>query len=249
MFGGLFGKSLNQEQRRIKAWCEKHLGFTPKDYEYYQQALTHSSSVKDSSKESFVAESNERLEFLGDAVLASVVATILYKSYPDKGEGFLTRFRARLVQRSTLNQLANDIDLHQVVRMQVDDSKESSVNGNALEAVIGATYLDKGYREAERTIIKLFDDHIDLKKLAHTENDKKSRLLEWCQKRKKEIKFKVAEERKSGRGKTFRAEVFIDGRTKGFGIGSSKKRAEQEAAKYALRKLQRRPKRVKKESV
>jgi ribonuclease-3 len=204
--------------------------------------------VKDGTKESFVAESNERLEFLGDAVLASVVATILYKQYPDEGEGFLTRFRSRLVQRQTLNQLAQDIELYQVVRMRVSGNRETSVNGNALEAVLGAVYLDQGYRAAERVIIKLFARHVDLEKLSKTDNDQKSRLLEWCQKRKKQIKFNVEEEQSDGNARSFKAEVFVDGKLRGYGHGRSKKRAEQEASKHALRKLRRRPKRVKKES-
>lgn len=244
MFGKLFGRSLSQEEQRIKAWSEKHLGLTPKDYSYYQQALTHSSALKERTKETFVLESNERLEFLGDAVLASVVATVLYKEYPNKGEGFLTRFRSRLVQRQTLNDLAQNLELHQVVRMKINGGKENSVKGNALEAVLGAVYLDKGYRETERVIIGLMDRHIDLKKMANTESDKKSRLLEWCQKHKRQVKFKVEEEDRDGASRSFKAEVFIDGKPKGYGFGRSKKKAEQEASKHALRKLRRRSKRV-----
>lgn len=246
MLGKLFGKSLTQEESRIKAWCKKHLGLVPRDFTFYRRALTHSSALSDTSRKVSVGNSNERLEFLGDAVLASVVATILFKKYPDKGEGFLTRFRARLVQRHTLNKLADDVELHQVLRMRTNGGKESSIKGNALEAVIGAIYLDLGYRAAEKAIIKMINDHVDFERLARTESDKKSRLLEWCQKHRKKVRFKVDEESEQGKGRNFKAEVYIDGVSKGYGTGSSKKKAEQEASKYALRKVQQRGRRRKK---
>lgn len=209
----------------------------------------HSSAVSEGSKEAFISQSNERMEFLGDAILAAVIADKLYRRYPDKGEGFLTRFRARLVQRETLNRLADKIEFHRVVKMRVEDSKASSIAGNALEAVLGAIYLERGYDATAKVIEELFNKHLDIERMALTDNDKKSRLLEWGQKRKKSIEFRLEEETGSGKGRTFRAEVFVDGKMRGFGLGRSKKRAEQEAAKYALRKLHTKRRKTKKEAV
>ncbi len=249
MLGALFGPKLTAEQKTIKTWIRLKLGYVPKDLKLFEQALTHSSAISEGNKEAFIAKSNERMEFLGDAVLASVMAEKLYLRYPQEGEGFLTRFRARLVQRETLNKLANDLELHRVVKMRVEDRKASSVTGNALEALLGAIYLERGYEATAKVVGDLFGKHLDIEKLAKTDNDKKSRLLEWGQKRKKNVEFKLKEEKKEDGARTFRAEVFIDGKMRGFGLGRSKKRAEQEAAKYALRKLQNRRRKPKRQAV
>ena len=249
MLRTLFGSKLTTEQKKIKAWTKQKLGYLPKDLSLFEQALTHSSAIAEGNKEAFIAKSNERMEFLGDAILASVIADRLYQRYPQKGEGFLTRFRARLVQRETLNRLANELELHRVVKMRVEDRKESSVMGNALEALLGAIYLERGYEATSKVVGDLFNKNLDINRLEKTDNDKKSRLLEWGQKKKKNIEFKLQEEKKDGGGYTFRAEVFVDGKMRGFGLGRSKKRAEQEASKYALRKLQNSRRKPKRQSV
>lgn len=249
MFGSLFGKKASPKEKVIRAWSEANLGYRPKDMKLFTKALTHSSAVREANKEAFIHQSNERLEFLGDAVLASVVAERLYDSYPDKGEGFLTRFRARLVQRDTLNKLGEELKMGDVVAMRVEDRKTSSVLGNAFEAVIGAIYMEKGYEAARRVVVNSFNKHVDIERMSKVDNDKKSRLLEWGQKNKRKVTFKLEEEKSEKNKRSFRAEVFVDGKLKGFGNGRSKKSAEQEAAKFALRKVARKRRRKKSPTV
>lgn len=232
MISRLFNRARNPEERRVRAWCRKTLGLTPNDIALYRQALRHVSAVPDDRPD---LPDNERLEFLGDAILDAIIGDLLFAAYPDKGEGFLTRMRSKLVSRTQLNTLAKHIQIEKVMESNVARSHESSVPGNALEALIGALFLDKGFDRTRKVVVKLLTTYFDLKEIEKEDRDGKSRLLEWGQKRRKKVEFVVREEGGSGRGKHYVAEVRINGEVRGTGHGASKKVAEQDAAQSAFR--------------
>ncbi|MEO7080328.1 MAG: ribonuclease III [Flavobacteriales bacterium] len=235
MFSALFNRGGTPEDRRIRAWCRKTLGITPKNLPLYRQALRHRSAVSDERPD---LQDNERLEFLGDAVLDTIVGQFLYHKYPDKGEGFLTRMRSKLVSRHQLSILAKHVEIERVMEVNIGRGQDTSVPGNAMEALFGALFLDKGFERTKATVIKLITTHFDLKAVEEEDRDSKSRLLEWGQKQHKKVEFILTEERdRSGRGKQFTAEVLVDGKACGSGKGHSKKKAEQEAARDASRAL------------
>lgn len=216
----------------MRAWCRQTLHLTPGDLALYRQALRHSSAVAEDRPD---LPDNERLEFLGDAILDSIIGDMLFTRYPDKGEGFLTRMRSKLVSRTMLNSLAKLIAIERVMESNVARTQESSVPGNALEALIGALFIDKGFDRTRKVVVKLLLTHVDLEEVAKEDKDGKSRLLEWGQKRRRKVEFVVREEGGGGRGKTYVAEVLIDGEVRGTGRGASKKVAEQDAAQSAFR--------------
>ncbi|MCB0791142.1 MAG: ribonuclease III [Flavobacteriales bacterium] len=227
--------SSSPEDRRIAAWARKTLGVTPRDTALYRQALRHSSAVPEDRVD---LPNNERLEFLGDAILDAIVGDLLFNSYPDKEEGFLTRMRSKLVSRQQLNMLARKIGIERVMESNVEGGHETSVPGNALEAVIGALFLDKGFERTRRSVVSLITGEFALKELEQEDRDSKSRLLEWGQKNRRKVEFRVAEEAgRSSRGRIFLAEVLVDGRVRGRGKGTGKKKAEQEAADAAMRSI------------
>ncbi len=235
MFSALFSRPKNPEERKIRAWCRQYLGLTPGDLALYRQALRHSSAVPEDRPE---LPNNERLEFLGDAILDAIVGQFLFNKYPDQGEGFLTRMRSKLVSRHQLNILAKHVEIEKVVESNVGRGHETSVPGNALEALIGAIFLDKGFDRTNKVVLTLIQAHFDLKTVEQEDRDNKSRLLEWGQQKKRRVEFHISEENsRSGRGKLYIAEVRIDGEARGTGRGHSKKKAEQDAATAAFRSL------------
>ncbi|MCC6541515.1 MAG: ribonuclease III [Flavobacteriales bacterium] len=239
MIRSLFSRTRDPEERRVRAWCRKTLGLTPGDIALYRQALRHVSAVAEDRPD---LPDNERLEFLGDAVLDAIVGDLLFTTYPDKGEGFLTRMRSKLVSRQQLNMLAKRIEIERVIESNLARSQESSVPGNALEALIGALFLDRGFDRTRKVVVRLVHTHFDLREIEKEDRDGKSRLLEWGQKRRKKVEFVVREEGGNGRGKHYVAEVRINGDVRGTGHGASKKVAEQDAAQSAFRSMRsRRP--------
>ena len=232
MISSLFNRARNPEERRVRAWCRETLGLTPGDLPLYRQALRHVSAVAEDRPD---LPDNERLEFLGDAVLDAIIGDLLFSTYPEKGEGFLTRMRSKLVSRQQLNTLAKHIQIERVMESNVARSHESSVPGNALEALIGALFLDKGFDRTRKVVVNVLLAHFDLKEIEKEDRDGKSRLLEWGQKRRKKVEFIVREEGGHGRGKHYVAEVWINGEVRGTGQGASKKVAEQDAAQSAFR--------------
>ena len=235
MFSAFFNRGTSSEDRRIRAWCRKTLGVTPKNLPLYRQALRHRSAKSEQGTD---LPDNERLEFLGDAVLDTIVGQYLYHQYPDKGEGFLTRMRSKLVSRHQLSILAKHVEIERVMELNIGRGQDTSVPGNAMEALFGALFLDKGFERTKTTIIKLIHTYFDLKTVEQEDRDSKSRLLEWGQKQHRKVEFVLSEEKdRSGRGKQFTAEVRVDGKACGSGRGHSKKKAEQEAARDASRIL------------
>lgn len=236
MFSAFFKRASTPEERRIRAWCRKTFGINPKDLPLYRQALRHSSSVPDDRPD---LPDNERLEFLGDAVLDTIVGQFVYRAYPDQGEGFLTRMRSKLVSRHQLSILAKRVEVERVMESNIGRNQDTSVPGNTMEALFGALLLDKGFDRTNAIVLKLITTHFDLKTVEQEDRDSKSRILEWGQKLHRKVEFVINEDKEhKGRGGKFTAQVHVDGKLLGTGTGHSKKKAEQEAAHNAKRKLQ-----------
>lgn len=215
------------------------LGFYPEKLQLYEQAFLHKSSSVEAGDGRWV--NNERLEFLGDAVLDAVVADIVYRHFQSKREGFLTNTRSKIVQRETLNRVAVEIGLEKMVRFSAKlSSHNNHMYGNALEALIGAVYLDRGYTYCYKFIQDvLIDKYIDLDTIAKKEVNFKSSLIEWSQKNKLEIIFTLIESFSDNDGNpVFQTGIDLaDGTQIGVGIGYSKKESQQNAAKMAIKKL------------
>lgn len=212
--------------------------FPPNNIEIYELAFVHKSASIYHGKGFSV--NNERLEFLGDSILDAIVADYLFEKYPNENEGFLTSLRSRIVNRQSLNEIAAKINLDKHIIAQVDKSGLSpSLLGNALEALIGAVFIDKGYKKTKLFIInQLIKPHTNLKKLCETDTNFKGQVIDWTQKQKKEIEFICNEEVSTTKsGKLFIAKLFIDGQEISSGKAECKKDAEQQASKIALQIL------------
>lgn len=219
----------------------KMLGFYPRNIEIYQQALLHkSSSVKAKGR----LLNNERLEFLGDAILDAVVADIVYKRFEGKREGFLTNTRSKIVQRETLNRIAVQIGLDKLIKYTTRQSSHNSyMCGNAFEALVGAIYLDRGYETCkffmEERIIK---PYLNLDKLSRKEVNFKSKLIEWGQKNRFLIEFNLLEQSvDEQQNPVFETQVMVENIPAGQGRGYSKKESQQEAAHETLNKIKNDP--------
>ena len=186
--------------------------------------------------------SNERLEFLGDAVLGSVIAEELFKRYPYKDEGFLTEMRSKIVNRANLNQLSRKLGLGELIeydnRIVNYPSKQGSLLGDAFEALIGAIYLDKGYNFTQSFLINhIIKPHIDIHTLENTETNFKSKLIEWCQRHSKDVTFELVANSEGDSAKLFTIKVSVDGESVGSGRDYNKKNAEKLAAEKACEVL------------
>jgi len=186
--------------------------------------------------------SNERLEFLGDAILGAVIADELFKRYPYKTEGFLTEMRSKIVSRVNLNQLAKKLGLDELIeydnRIVNFPTKQSSLLGDAFEALIGAIYLDKGYEFTHNFLLmRIIKPHIDILTLETTETNFKSKLIEWCQRQGKEILFEIVPNGEGESLKLFTVNALVDGENKGVGRDYNKKNAEKLAAEKACEEL------------
>lgn len=214
------------------------LGFYPDWIDLYKEAMTHRSSSVRSKKGKWM--NNERLEFLGDAILDAIVADILYKEFENKKEGFLTSTRSRIVQRETLNKLAVELGLDKLIVSATRNlAHNTNIYGDALEALIGAIYLDQGYRVAKKFVYEtLIKQHLNMETVLKSEVDFKSRLIEWGQKNKVEVQFEITEASYDVQNNpVFSSCVKVGGLAIGSGKGYSKKESHQMAAKEAIRKL------------
>jgi ribonuclease-3 len=216
----------------------KILGFFPRNIRFYQQALLHKSTSVRSEKGRPL--NNERLEFLGDAILDAIVGDIVYKHFEGRREGFLTNTRSKIVQRETLNKLAVEIGLDKLVKYSTRSSSHNSyMYGNAFEALIGAIYLDQGYERCKQFMEeKILKNYIDLDKMSRKEVNFKSKLIEWSQKNKMEVSFELIEQSLDrDYNPMFHTEVLIENLPAGTGTGYSKKESQQNAAQMALKKI------------
>ncbi len=213
---------------------EHILGFTPKHMDYYQLAFMHR------SKPDEVTESNERLEFLGDAILGAIVAEYLFKKYPYQPEGYLTELRSRIVRRETMNNVALRMGLNKLVQYNQNDRglSRSHIFGNALEALIGAVYLDQGFIKTRKFILnQIIRCYIDLDTMESTDTNYKNQLLSWAQRNNHVLTFETVGEKMEGPRKLFTVGIMIDGEQVADGSGYNKKEAGQVAAQKALEQL------------
>jgi len=221
-------------------------GIIPKNIKLYKLAFTHSSMLSNANavgKSEIGTSHNERLEYLGDAILGAVVAEYLFRKYPLKDEGFLTEMRSRIVNRESLSNLAMKMGVHKLLEINTKQKQllsNRSMHGDAMEALIGAVYLDKGYETTRQFILKkLVVPHYDLDALLLTDSNHKSKLLEWASKRQKRVRF-VIEGEEEGKGNTrdFTSVIYIDDERIGSGRGVTKKKAEQAAAEAVFAIIQ-----------
>ncbi len=217
------------------------LGYFPKNIHLYKQAFIHNSSAEH-FKNLKTKNSNERLEYLGDAVLGGIIAELLFKKYPFKGEGFLTEMRSKMVSRKKLSEIAFKMGIHQ--HLSLDSSVKRNgmalkgISGNALEALIGAIYLDRGYSFTRRFIKrKILTPYMDLEHLKEHNENYKSILNQWAQKERKTLDFKVVREKGKNHSKMYTIAVVIDGEELSKAEGKSKKTAEQLASELSCKEL------------
>lgn len=217
------------DQKLIRA-IQNIAGFSPSNLALYKLATVHSSIAKEN--DNGFKESNERLEYLGDAILGAAVADFLFKKFPFKPEGFLTEIRSRIVNRESLNLLARKIGIGNIVQFDNKNTHlQQVILGNTLEAIVGAIYLDKGYLRTRKFVIdKLITPNYDLDELVNSNSNFKSKIIEWAQREGKEVKFEILSVKKTKNHKEFTAQVMVDSQAMGTGYGNSKKKAEQDAA-------------------
>lgn len=213
------------------------LGFVPTRIRLYEMAFIHKSASTVMPDGEVI--NNERLEYLGDAVLDTIVAEYLFRHYPGKSEGFLTKMRSKMVKRKHLNLLAYRMGIHKLMVSHTHPANVSKhLYGNAFEALVGAIFLDKGYKQTYRFIERIISKYVDLEKLRLSDSDYKSKLIEWAQKNKQEIVFENREElNASSHIPQFVSSIVMAGAELGKGSGYSKKEAEQKASRMALETL------------
>lgn len=214
------------------------LGFRPRNFSLYQLAFIHKSASHFVFNE--VKVNNERLEFLGDAILDSLVAEYLFNRFPDKEEGFLTQTRSKIVNRDNLNHVAIKLGIGNMIISKMSNENHKSVYGDALEALIGAIYLDKGYDRTRKIVLeRIIQSHVSLHRMLETETDFKSRIIEWGQKNKKTVNFTSFEEwDEQSNSPVFITHLIVVDEIIGRGSGNSKKEAEQNAARQALQLIE-----------
>lgn len=214
------------------------LGFRPKSLEIYKKAFIHRSlHLKDLSGNPL---NYERLEFLGDAMLGAIISKFIYKEVPSADEGYLTKMRSKIVSREHLNELGKELNLLTYVDSKVHkDHFGDNIHGNVFEALVGAIYLDRGYKHCERFIYKkIIYPHVNIEKLEGKVISYKSLLIEWCQKEKKTFNFQIYEDSGNDPIKHFSVKLFIEKQMVSKGRATSKKKAEEQAAKRGFFVLQ-----------
>lgn len=232
-------KLFSSPRKEFYLFIRDLIGFYPRRLSFYDIAFTHRSASRLDSQGNVV--NNERLEYLGDAVLGAIIADFLYNRFPQEDEGFLTKMRSKLVNRAILTSLTYEMGLNLFIDSNAANAIDKShIYGDALEALIGAIYLDRGYTAAKFFVTKrILPKYVDLYELEQQDTNFKSKLIEWSQKNKHSIKFETFEEvvTNGGRQPKFISIVEIDSKETGKGQGSSKKEAQQNAAKDSLTKL------------
>lgn len=229
-----FSKRYSEDELLIVQFVEKSFGYRPKNLELFQRALTHKSIAHNNDE-----ISNERLEFLGDAILDAVIAEMLFGLYPEEDEGHLTKIKSKVVSRRTLSMIGEEMEIGKVLRYNRGRSiKMSTIEGNAFEALVGALYLDAGYLQVKRSLNDhILRKYIDLNQILEEEIDFKSKLFIWSQKNRLPLEFEVISEENLGSAWDYKVRVVINEQEFGRGSGSSKKKAEQAASKETLELL------------
>ncbi len=231
-------KLFSRKGRKFYRFINSITGIRPGNTDLYHQAMVHKSVIRRNRRK---ALNNERLEYLGDAILGAVVAQELYLLYPKEDEGFLTKTRSRILSRANLNQIALDMGLQEWIQFHPPgDISQTHILGDALEAIIGAIFLDKGYGSSRKFIRnRILTKYLDLKQIVENDTNYKSILIEWGQKNKRPVHF-ITEEYPvtEDNGPVFIARAIVNEKISGMGTGNSKKEAEQKAANEALENVQ-----------
>jgi ribonuclease-3 len=232
-------KPVSREDKELAKSIHDTLGIKPVNVALYRLATQHSSVAKENI--AGLRDSNERLEYLGDAILSAIIADYLFNKYPYKDEGFLTEIRSRIVNRESLNSLGKKLGIQKIV--DYNDTRRhaqayKSIIGDTLEAFIGAVYLDKGYSRCRRFVMKtVLFPHLDIERIVNVNPNFKSLVIEWAHRNAKTIRFDILKIIESKHYKEFIAQVFIDDQPYGKGSAYNKKRAEQEAAERTCKML------------
>lgn len=230
---------VKHSDKQVRRSVKNIFGFRPGNIFLYKLAFTHKSATQETVKDLRI--NNERLEFLGDAILDAVAADYLFRTFPARDEGFLTEMRSKLVSRSQLNKLSQKMGIDQMILVENSSSGIfRSFKGDAFEALIGAIYLDKGFNFTRKLILdRIFSRYFDMDELVNQEMNFKSRIIEWAQKEKKQVSFNVVEEIGNGFKKQYLVELNIGGIPVAKGQDYSIKGAEQNASEKAWPKLNR----------
>ena len=233
---GSIKAKFSKENRELIDTLKNIFGFYPGNIFLYQLAFRHKSVAEE--LQPGVKNSNERLEYLGDAILDAVVADYLFKTFPYKDEGFLTKMRSKMVSRSQLNDLSTKLGITQLIQATKDvRSQPKSLRGDAFEAFIGALYIDKGYDFTKKVIIeRIIKLHLDIDELQNTETNFKSRLIEWAQKEKRNIEFRSSKGAIGGNKLLHTVDLYIDDELVSTATDRAIKSAEQRAAEIAFQK-------------
>ncbi|MCO5260932.1 MAG: ribonuclease III [Crocinitomicaceae bacterium] len=230
-FGRLFRFGGSEKQYDLSRFIISRFGYRPKDITFFEKAVTHKSNVNNR-----YTESNERLEFLGDTIIDAVIASFLYKRFPNEDEGYLTKVKSKLVSRKTLSEIAEEMGVRDVLKYHKGRSINiNTLEGNAFEAIIGAIYLDGGFEEVQKSLKNhVYRKYVNINRVLEEEIDFKSRLYIVCQRKKFTIDFQVVSESNSGQNWEYKVVVLLNEKKYGLGVGPSKKVAEQAAAKETL---------------
>jgi ribonuclease-3 len=224
-------QSHSKEDGALRSELKKLLKFSPRNISKYKKAFTHRSIQMIDKKGNPI--NYERLEFLGDSILGSVIAAYLYKKVPSGSEGYLTQMRSKIVSREHLNELGKDLNLIRFVKSNIDQTNVGdNIHGNIFEALIGAIYLDKGYNFCQKFIYQnVIVPYVDIAKLEGKITSYKGLIIEWCQKQKKKYSFDAYEDSGNDPVKHFSVKISIDGVQIAKGRATSKKKAEEQASK------------------
>ena len=213
------------------------VGFTPSNLKIFKIAFSHKSNSSDNGN-GYGAQNNERLEYLGDAVLGTIVAEYLFKKYPGSDEGFLTKMRSKIVKRKSLNKIGDKMGLDMILQEYNQTRLSRSMLGNAVEALVGAVYLEKGYDQTKRYVIrKILRNYVNIHELELFDDNYKSQLLEWCQKNGQVVSYKLVARYKFEKRDRFKVAVLIDGKKLATADDFNKKSAEQTASEKAMQSL------------
>jgi ribonuclease III len=229
----IFSNSRSQEDGIFFSKIEQIIGFKPLDLIHYRKAFTHRSMNRVNEQNNPI--NYERLEFLGDAMLGSIIAAHLFNQVPTGDEGYLTKMRSKIVSREHLNELGKDLNLIQFIESKVSvQNFGENIHGNLFEAFVGAIYLDRGFAYCERFIHKkMIKPYVDIDRLEGKVISYKSLLIEWCQKEKKAFHYDIYDDIDAGKLKYFGVKLNIDGKVVGKARATSKKKAEEIASKRA----------------
>jgi len=208
------------------------IGFTPANLDIFKLAFSHKSN---SSEKAYGIQNNERLEYLGDAVLGTIVAEYLFKKYPNSNEGFLTKMRSKIVKRKALNKIGDKMELDMLLSEYNQTRLSRSMLGNAVEALVGAVYLECGYHPTKRFVVrKILHNYVDVHELENVDDNYKSQLLEWCQKNGQTVSYKLLARYKFEKRDRFKVAVMINGKKMAAADDFNKKSAEQTASEKAM---------------